>query len=453
MKIVIIGSGKVGSNLSHSLTKEKHDITIIDCNSNALKKIQDTQDVMCIVGNGADVETQLQASVDKSGILIATTHHDELNLLCCLIAKRLGAERTISRVRNPLYYKQIDLIKDDLRLSMIINPEDTTANEIFRVLAFPPAVKVETFANGRVELVEHKLTERSTIVNTSLADIYKHTKIKCLICAVERDGKIYIPSGDFVLKANDKINVTATHKDLEKFFKVSNNSQAKTKVKNMMIVGGGRLCYYLTKKLLAVGMRVKIFEIDLERCKELAETFPNATIINGDGTDQELLMEEGLDQVDGFASLTGIDEENIIMSLYAKNNSNAKVITKINRDSYSQITAQLGLDCVVAPKNLTVSNILSYVRSLDTTNSKIEALYHIVGNQVEAIEFKVTNPIEDLTGIPLKDVKLKKNILICGIIRKRDLIIPDGRSIISLGDTVIVICKDYHFSDLEDILE
>lgn len=451
MKIVIIGSGKVGSNLSQSLSKEGHDITIIDCNAEALQKIQNTQDVMCIVGNGADVDTLLEASVEKTGLLIATTHHDELNILCCLIAKRLGANKTISRVRTPIYYKQIDLIKDDLHLSMVINPEYTTANEILRVLLFSPAVKLEVLAKGRFELVEYKLTENSNITGKSLAEIYKHTKIKCLICTVERDNQIYIPSGDFVLQANDKINISASHKELEKFFKSLGST--KTKVKNVMIVGGGRICYYLTKQLIPLGIRVKIFEINLDKCKELAEKFPKATIIHGDGTDQELLMEEGLNEVDAFVSLTGIDEENIVMSLYAKNNSNAKVITKINRDSYHEITSQLGLDCVLAPKNLTVSSILSYVRSLDNTNSNIEALYHIVGNKAEAIEFRIKNDIPCLVGIPLKDVVLKKNILIGGIIRKREPIIPNGNTCIQIGDTVIIICKDYHFSDITDILD
>ena len=451
MKIVIIGSGKVGGNLSQSLSKEGHDITIIDCNADALKKIQNTQDVMCIVGNGADVNTQLEASVEKTGLLIATTPHDELNILCCLIAKRLGARKTISRVRTPIYYNQIDLIKEDLHLSMVINPEHTTANEILRVLVFPPAVKLEIFAKGRFELVEYKLLNSSYIVGKRLADIYKHNKIKCLICTVERNNEIFIPTGDFVLQANDKINISASHRELEKFFKSLGSTKAK--VKNVMIVGGGKICYYLAKQLIPLGMRVKIFEINLEKCKELAEKFPKATIIHGDGTDQELLMEEGLNEADAFVSLTGIDEENIIMSLYAQNNSNAKVITKINRDSYQEITSQLGLDCVLAPKNLTVSSILTYVRSLDNTNSNIESLYHIVGNKAEAIEFKIRNDIPNLVGVPLKNVILKKNILIGGIIRQREPIIPDGNTSIHVGDTVIVICKDYHFSDITDILD
>lgn len=452
MKVVIIGCGKVGYSISESLTNEGHDVTVIDRNTNALKKIQDSLDVMCIEGDGADVEVQLEANVNKAGLLIATTPYDELNILCCLLAKRLGASKTISRVRNPVYFKQMDLIKDELRLSMVINPELITADEIFRVLIFPSAAKLEVFAKGRVELVEHRLSDNSVLAGMSLAEIYKRYKTKFLICAVQRDSRIFIPSGDFILHEGDKINVAASHNNLEGFFRTIGS--LKDKIKTVMIVGGGKSCHYLVRQLLGVGMRVKIIENNFEKCRELAETFPKATIIHGDGTDQELLNEEGISDMDAFVSMTGIDEENIIMSLYVKNNSNAKVITKINRDSYCDLAAQMGLECIVSPKYLTASGILSYVRSLkNTVGCNIEALYHVVGNKAEAIEFKINSRIEGLVDVPLKDVRLKKNILICGILRKRDVIIPNGDDCISLGDSVIVISKDYHFSDIEDILE
>lgn len=452
MKVVIIGGGKVGSSLSYNLSNEQNDVTVIDFNAAALKRIQDTQDVMCIEGDGADAGVQRDADVNKAGLLIATTPHDELNILCCLIAKRLGVKRTVSRVRNPVYFKQMDLIKEDLGLSMVINPELITADEILRILMFPAAVRVEVFAKGRMELVEHKLRENSILEGRSLADIYKRNKIQFLICAVERDGKIFIPSGDFILRAGDKINVAASHQNLETFFKTIGT--LKNKVKTVMIVGGGKIAHYLAAYLLGIGMRVKIIESNYEKCKELAETFTKATIIHGDGTDQDLLNEEGIGEVDAFVALTGIDEENIIMSLYAKKNSDAKIITKINRDSYSDLASQMGLDCVVSPKNLTASGILSFVRSLDTsTGNNIDALYHIVGNKAEALEFRINSDNEKLIGIPLKSLKIKKNILICGILRKRDVIIPNGDDCIQRGDSVIVIAKDYHFSDIEDILD
>ena len=452
MKIVIIGNGKVGSNLAELLVTEGHDVTVVDCKAQALKKSQTTQDVMCIEGNGAAAEVLREAGVNKAGLVVATTQYDELNMLCCLIAKRLGAKRTIPRVRNPEYYKQMDLIKDDLGLSMVVNPESATADEIRRSLLFPSAAKVEVFEKGRVELVAFKISELSPLVNLSLIEIYKRTKIKFLICAVVRDTNIYIPSGDFILKAGDIIHIAASHKDIERFFRAS--GAMKDKIKTVMIVGGGRICYYLALQLINVGMKVKIVEKDYARCEELAELLPKASIINGDGTDQDLLLEEGIDDADTFVALTGIDEENILMSLYAKNNTDTKVITKVNKESYINLASQLGLDCIISPKHLTATSILSYVRSLkNTAESNIESLYHLVGNQVEAIEFKIRENIPEIVGIPLKDLEIKKNILICALIRKREAIIPSGEDSIQLDDSVVVVSKEHRFSDIRDILE
>ena len=375
MKIVIIGNGKIGSNLAAVLVREGHDVTVVDCEEAHLRKSQNTLDVMCIEGNGATAETQLEAGVNKATLLIAATPYDELNILCCLIGKRLGAKKTISRVRMPEYYQQMHLIREDLGLSMVINPELSTADEIMRVLVFPSAAKVEVFGKGKL-------------------------------------------------------------------------------VKTAMLVGGGRVGYYLAKQLLALGMKVKLIEKDRERCNELAERLPKAIVVWGDGTDQDLLIEEGVLEVDGFVALTGIDEENMIISLFAKDNTNAKVVTKISRENYIGLASDLGLDCVVSPKSLTMGNVLSYVRSLESTaGSEIESLYHLVGNQVEAIEFRVKERIPDLVGVPLKNVRLKKNILICAIIRKREIIIPDGSAVIELGDSVVIVSKEHHFSGLKSILD
>lgn len=451
MKVVVIGSGKVGSNLSYILSKEGHDVTVIDIKETALNKIQDTQDIMCINGNGADAEILYEASVNKAGLLIATTPHDELNILCCLIAKKIGAKKTICRVRNPVYFRQFELIRDELGLSMVINPELITADEIMRIMIFPAAAKLEVFSKGRIELVEHKLPENSMIVDMSLADIYQKNKRQFLICAVERDSDIFIPGGNFVLRAGDKVNFAASHHNLEKLFKEIGS--LKSKVKTVMIVGGGKICNYLVKQLLNLKIRVKVIEHDYQKCLELAEEFSKASIIHGDGTDQAILLEEGLNEVDAFISLTGIDEENIIMSLFAKNNSNARIVTKINRESYCELASQMGLDCIISPKSLSESSVLSYVRSLENTaECNIEALYHVVGNKAEAIEFKINSYIEKIIDIPIRELKLKKNMLICGIIRGREVIIPNGNDCIKLGDSVIVISKEYRFSDIEDIL-
>ena len=451
MKMVIIGNGKAGSSLSSMLANEGHDVTVIDINAAALEKTQNTEDVMCIEGNGIDADVQRDAAVNKAGMVIAATHHDEVNLLCCLIARKLGAKRTISRVRNPEYYKQIDFIRDDLGLSMAINPEGITADEILRVLITPDAAKVEVFEKGKMELVEYKIPDNSPILNLSLLEIYKRTKIKFLICAVQRDSEIYIPGGDFVLRSGDRINIAAAHKEIEQFFKM--NGSIKDKVKSCMIVGGGRICYYLTKSLLGMGMHVKIIEKNLEKCRQLAQLFPKASVIHGDGTDQDMLAEERIRDTDAFVAITGIDEENIIMSLYAKNNSNAKVVTKVNRESYVGLTSQIGLDCIISPKYLTTNSVLAYVRSLDNTESNIESIYHIVDDRVEAAEFKIRENIPRLIGVPLKDLKIRKNILICSVVRGRQVIIPDGSTTIELNDSVVAISKEHRFSDIRDILE
>ena len=451
MKMVIIGNGKVGSSLASMLSNEGHDVTVIDINAAALERTQNTEDVMCIEGNGIDKSVQADANVGKSGVVIAATHYDEVNLLCCLIAKKLGAKRTIARVRNPEYYKQIDFIREDLGLSMIINPEGITADEILRVLITPDAANVEVFERGRMELVEYKLPESSPILDCSLQEIYKRTKIKFLICAVQRDSDIYIPGGGFILRSGDRISIAASHKEIEQFFKM--NGSIKDKVKYCMIVGGGRISYYLTKNLLGMGMHVKIIEKNLDRCKQLAQIFPKAAVINADGTDQDTLVEEGIRETDAFVAVTGIDEENIIMSLYAKNNSNAKVVTKVNRESYVDLASQIGLDCIISPKSLTTSSVLAYVRSLDNTESNIESLYHIVNNRVEAVEFRIRESIPGLTGIPLKDLKTKKNILICSVVRGRQVIIPDGGTTIEAGDSVVIVSKEHRFMDIRDIVD
>ena len=452
MKIVIIGNGKIGSNLAALLVQEGHDITVVDCDETHLRKSQNTLDVMCIEGNGATAETQLEAGADKATLLIAATPYDEVNVLCCLIGKRLGTKKTISRVRMPEYYQQMHLIREDLGLSMVINPELSTADEIMRVLVFPSAAKVEVFGKGKLELVEYRLPDFPWLENITLVQLYKKIKTKFLICAVQRDEKVFIPSGDFALQEGDRIHVAASHRNIERFFRAS--GFMKDKVRTVMIVGGGRVGYYLSKQLLAVGMKVKLIEKDRERCEKLSDLLPKAIVICGDGTDQDLLIEEGVLEVDGFVALTGIDEENMIISLFAKDSTNAKVVTKVSRENYIDLSSELGLDCVVSPKSLTMGNVLSYVRSLESTaGSEIESLYHLVGDQVEAIEFRVKERIPDLVGVPLKDVQLKKNILICAIIRKREIIIPDGSAVIELGDSVVIVSKEHHFSSMKDILD
>lgn len=452
MNVVIVGNGKIGSKLTSLLVKENHDVTVIDRKVKALKKTMETQDVMCIEGNGATADVQTEAGVNKAGLLIATTPFDELNMMCCLIAKKLGAKRAISRVRDPEYFKQTELIKDEMGLSMVINPELTAAYEISRNLIFPTAAKVEVFEKGRVELVEHVISEDSPLIGLSLAEIYKRFKIKMLICAVQRASGIFIPGGDFIIRSGDRINITASHQEIERFFRLS--GPMKNKVKTVLIVGGGRIGYYLALQLLGMGMRVKIIEKSLDRCKQLCDLLPKAIIINGDGTDQDLLQEEGISDIDAFVALSGIDEENIIMSLYVKNNTDAKVVTKVNRDTYIEMSGMLGLDSVVSPKDLTTNTILSYVRSVTNTGGNgIESLYKLVGNNVEAIEFLVKEKTPELTNVPIKKLRLKRDILICAIVRNRKVIIPNGDDQIEQGDSVVIVTMEHRFNNLKDILD
>ena len=329
MKIVIIGDGKVGYKLAKQLSSEKYDIILIDNNEEKLRKSIERMDVFCVVGEGGSVEVQQRADVPHADLVIACTSTDECNMLSCLIARRLGARHTIARVRNPIYYKQIDFLKKDLHLSMVVNPELIVAGDITRLLLFPDASKVETFVKGRVELVEFPI-HCGKLEGLSLSELYARFQVQVLVCAVESGETVLIPDGDYILKAGDKLHIAASHQNMEQFFKKI--ALRKEKIKNAMICGGGRVAYYLASQLCNLGMNVKIIERNRERCEELCELLPQATIINGDATEHDLLIEEGIEKTDAFIALTGMDEENIIMSLFASKQSVSKVIVKINED-------------------------------------------------------------------------------------------------------------------------
>lgn len=451
MNIVIIGVGKLGSALAADLLAEGHDITVIDVKSDAVETLSNTLDIMSVVGNGAHVAVQQEAGVKKSALLIACTPHDELNMLCCLIGKKLGAAKTISRVRTPEYFNQMTVIKEDLGLSMVVNPELAAADEIYRVLAFPAATKIELFAKGRVELIEYIIPEDSMLDGMSLTTLAKKYDIKLLVCAVRRDKSVYIPNGNFALKSGDKININASHKDVEKFFRTIGGY--KTKVKTVLIVGGGRIGYYLANSLMSIGVKVKIIENDRDRCAVLSSLLPKVTVINGDGTDQSLLREEGIENVDAFVALTGIDEENIIMSLYASKETEAKTVAKINRQSYLEMAEELGIESMVSPKQLSANNVVSYVRAMEnSTGANIEALYRLIDDEVEAIGFSVKEDV-DYTDIPLKKLKLKRDYLIACIVRNRQIIIPNGDDHLEKDDSVLIVTTNSMVNDLSDIFE
>lgn len=451
MKIVIIGDGKVGHKLAVQLSEEDYDITLIDQNEGKLKDALNKMDIFCIPGNGADAEIMKQADVPHADLVIACASADEMNMLSCLLARRLGAKHTIARVRNPIYYRQIGMLKEDLHLSMAVNPELAASNEILRVLLFPEASKVETFMKGRVELVEYALGGDQPLTDMSLAEVYRKFQIKLLVCAVKRGKDVYIPDGNFVVREGDRLHIAAAHQDLRTFFKSLGRKNAK--VKKVIICGGGHVCFYLASQLLQVGMQVKIIERDERRCEELCELLPKATIINGNAADQDLLMEERITDADAFVALTGMDEENIIMSFFAKTIGVPKIIAKVNDDTRAQMVEGLGIDSIVSAKSATADAIMGYVRARNNSYSSanVETMYRLVQGKVEALEFIIKKECE-YTNIPLKALPIKKNNLIACIGRRRQVIVPNGDDHLEVGDSVIVVTKDHIISNFSDIL-
>lgn len=450
MKIVIIGDGKVGYKLAKQLSSEKYDIILIDNNEEKLRKSIERMDVFCVAGEGGSVEVQQRADVPHADLVIACTSTDECNMLSCLIARRLGARHTIARVRNPIYYKQIDFLKKDLHLSMVVNPELIVAGDITRLLLFPDASKVETFVKGRVELVEFPI-HCGKLEGLSLSELYARFQVQVLVCVVESGETVLIPDGDYILKAGDKLHIAASHQNMEQFFKKI--ALRKEKIKNAMICGGGRVAYYLASQLCNLGMNVKIIERNRERCEELCELLPKATIINGDATEHDLLIEEGIEKTDAFIALTGMDEENIIMSLFASKQSVSKVIVKINEDRRAMMIDELGLDSIVSAKTATADAILGYVRARRNSqcSANVETMYQLLDGRVEALEFIIKSE-NAYTGVPLKDLNLKVNNIIACIARGRKIIIPNGDDSIQVGDSVVIITMTKQIRDLDDIL-
>lgn len=451
MRIIIVGCGKIGLSIIKQLVIEKHDITVIDKNQDVINDITNNYDVMGLVGNGASYSVQKEAGVDRTNLLIAVTGSDEINLLCCLFAKKAGNCNTIARVRDPLYSKEIQYIKDELGLSMIINPEYAAAVEISRLLRFPSADKIDTFAKGRVELLNLVITEDSPFVDKTLIDVAKRVLSDILICTVERGDDIFIPNGAFILRANDKITIVASAVNSREFFtKIGYDTH---QVKDTMIIGGGTMTYYLAEILLKMGIKVKIVEVNREKCETLSENLPRATIINGDATNQEILIEEGINGCDSFVSLTGIDETNIILSLFAKTRTQGKIVTKIDRISFDDIINTFNVGSLIYPDKIAADYIVSYVRAMQNSiGSNVETLIKLNGGRVEALEFKILKG-SPVIGIPLMQLNLKRDILIGCINRRGMIIIPKGQNTIEEGDTVIVVTTKSGLSDIKDILE
>ena len=451
MRIVIVGDGKVGYTLTERLASEGHDIVVIDNNSRNLTALGNSLDVITVLGNGASYAVQREAGVEHSDLLIAVTSMDEINMLCCLLAKKLGVKHTIARVRNPDYAEQLLYLKDELGLSMAVNPEMSAALEIGRMLRFPSAIKIETFARGRVDLVEYRIPAESTLCGMALWRLPDVLKVHLLVCAVRRGEEVYIPTGDFVLQAGDHIHITIPLKEAGAFFKRLGVYQQR--VKSLMLVGGGRVAYYLAKQMTALGVQVKIIEREEARCAELCERLPRCVIIHSDGTDPDTLQEEGLENADAFVALTGIDEENIIISLYARTRTDGKVITKVDRLSFLGVLGDMGLDSLISPKTITANAIVRYVRAMQNAHgSNVETLHRLMDGRMEVLVFRVRESSRHL-GVPLRDLPLKPGLLIGCIVREGKTIIPGGNDTIEAGDSVVVITTNRFFDDFNDIFK
>ncbi len=444
MKIVIVGDGKVGYTLAKTLSQEGHDIVVIDNNKRILQESQDALDVAVVEGNGASVEVQREVDVANSDLLIAATNGDETNLLCCMVAKKLGCKHTIARVRNPEYDQQIRFMREELGLSMVINPEKTAALEIF--------LKRDSFARGSAELVELKLKKDNPLCGKALMQFRTVADVNALVCAVDRSGRISIPKGDFVLEAGDKISIATDSADLVRLIK--NLGVYSPKAQHVMIVGGSRTATYLAQRLIRSKTKLTIIEQDQKRCEDLSEALPAATIIHGNGTEQELLLSEGIASMDAVVTLTGIDEENLIVSMFANYLGVPKTITKINRTEYNSILESKGIDSIVSPKLLTANEIVRYVRAMeDTMGGSILTLYRIAESRAEALEFSVKGEAS-FVNMPLYSLRLKPSVLVAAIIRARKVIIPSGADVMQKGDTVIVVTEaDRAIRDLKDIFE
>lgn len=450
MNIVIIGAGKVGYSLAKQLSTEGHDVTVIDSSPDTIEYISSNLDVYSVCGNGANYELQQIAGVSQANLVIACTDLDEVNMLCCIVANKLGALHTIARVRNPDYIKQVVFLREELGLSLWINPELATAEEISRILRFPSAVKIDTFAKGKAELVEFKLNEGNALCGASVSSIHPQYKAKVLLSIVERSGNVYIPNGDFVLQAGDKISVVGSPVEQGKF--VQKLGISKKPVKKVILVGAGKITVYLAEMLLDMGMRVKIIEQNYDKCLELKNRLSKATIINGDGTDPDLLLEEGVKEADALVALTGKDESNIIASVYAKSVGTDVVITKVNGSQYDLLLQKTGIDVTVQSSKVTMQRITHYVRAMDNRKgSKMESLYLLNDGKAEAMQFNVT--AADAPGKMIKELKFRKGVLVSAILRNGQCLIPGGNDTILPDDGVIIVTRHHDIRQFSDIFQ
>ena len=451
MKVIIVGCGRVGQTLAEKLNNDGNDVTVIDMSATKVNEITAKCDVMGVVGNGATYTVQREAGVDGADLFISVTNSDELNLLCCVIAKREGNCATIARLKNPEYSEVAPYLKEELGLAMLINPEYAAAEEIARVLRFPSALQIEPFAKGKVELIKFKLHKESEIINMSVKDVAMKYRADILVCTIERGDEAFIAKGDFVFQEKDVVSIVASPKNANEFFKkihYKGNS-----IKNALIVGGGAITHYLCSILERSGIHLKIIEKDMKICEELSAEWDKFDIIHGNGARKDLLMEEGIATADAFVALSDQDEENILLSLFAKEVGKGKLVTRINRTDYEGVISRLDLDTTICPKNITADIITRYARAKQNTEgSNVETMYNIIQGKVEASEFivKENSPI---AGTPLKQLKFKEDVLVASIFRKGEALVPHGDDVIQAGDAVIIVTKLLGLQDVSNVLK
>ena len=452
MKIIIVGSGKVGFTLAEQLVREQHDVTIVDLREESLRRASDMLDVMVIHGNGVSTSTLREAGADTADLLVAATNSDEVNMVCCLTAKNMGTGYTIARIRDLEYSNSLVELRRNLKIDLVINPENATAIEISRLLRFPPAANIETFFRGRVELMGFRLQEGDFLVGTPFYSLPPQVKeLSLLFCAVERGKSVVIPNGSFVPQIGDKLYLVGRPESLDQFFRLL--GRYAQKVHHVFILGGGKISVYLARILEKMGMKLKIVELDEAQCRLISEKFPKSMVIHGDGSDQELLESERFSASDAFVALTDRDEDNLIISLYAMQQGIPKVVAKANRQNYAGIARAIGLESVISPKAITAAQILHRVRGMQNSQGSVmNSLHRIADGAAEAMEFTVRSTTRYL-NVPLKDLRLKSGILIAVIMRGRDIIIPEGSSSIQEGDSVILISRGRLILDLNDIYE
>lgn len=455
MKIIIAGCGKVGYTLAEQLSEEGHEISVIEPRAERVQAAVDALDIIGYVGNGNSYKMQKEAGVDDADLLIAVTGHDEVNLLCCLVAKKAGNCKTIARVRNPEYMEEIGYIREELGLSLSINPEFATARDIDRLIQVPSALDVDTFAKGRAYMFRLEVPKGSPWHQMKVMDIAVKYGNHFLICILERGNEVVIPSGHTMILEGDRISMIAPTEGMNKLFNVI-GIKARL-IRNVMIAGGGTIAYYLAQKLLKAKVNTTIIESNMERCMELSEKLEKAVIIHGDASDSKLLLEEGLENMDAFVALTNFDEENIMLALYANQMSHAKLITKVNKIDFEGIVRSIPVGSIISPKYLTAEHIIQYVRDMENSkindhDSKVDMVYRVADNKAEALEFSVEEKSK-LINVPIMNLKLKKDLLLCSILRANKVIIPSGQDRIMAGDKVVVVAKDKHLNRLEDILD